>query len=82
VAVLESLLDLASWLLNKDNRKAGVSEGTDIDNSKKKDVKKSGIGIRIIGIVRFLFIVGRKVLNYLLLKIAQSAMVIMELIVL
>jgi hypothetical protein len=62
--------------------KDGVSEGTGIDDNKRKDVKKSGIGIRIIGIVHFLFIVGKKVLSYLLLKIVQSAMAIMELIIL
>jgi hypothetical protein len=59
----------------------GVSEGIDIDNSKKKDAERSGIGIRIIGGVRFLFIVGKKVLSFLLLKITQSAMVIMGLII-
>jgi hypothetical protein len=60
--------------------RAGVSEGTDIDSSKKRDAEKSGIGIRIIGGVYFLFIVGKKVLNCLLLKITQSAMVIIKLI--
>jgi hypothetical protein len=52
------------------SRRAGVNEGTDIDSSKKRDAEKSGISIRIIGGVHFLFIVGKKVLNYLLLKIA------------
>ena len=45
----------------------------DIDNSKKKDVGKSGIGIKIIGGARFLSIAGKKVLNCQLLKIALSA---------
>ena len=49
----------------------------DIDNSKKKDVGKNGIGIKIIGGARFLSIAGKKVLNCQLLKIALSAMVIM-----
>jgi hypothetical protein len=60
------------------NRRVGVSEGTDIDSSKKRDAEKSGIDIRIIGCVHFSSIAGKKVLNYLLLKIALSAMVIME----
>jgi hypothetical protein len=44
----------------------------------ERDAEKSGIGIRIIGGVCFSSIVGKKVLNYLLLKIARSAMVIIE----
>jgi hypothetical protein len=36
---------------------------TDIDNSKKRDVGKSGIGIKIIGGARFSSIAGKKALN-------------------
>jgi hypothetical protein len=43
---------------------------TDIDNSKKRDVEKSGISIKIIGGARFSSIAGKKVLNCQLLKIA------------
>jgi hypothetical protein len=46
------------------SRRVGVSEGTDIDSSKTRDIKKSGIGIRIIGDVRFSSTTGKKVLNY------------------
>ena len=49
---------------------------TDIDNSKKRDVGKNGIDIKIIGGARFSSIAGKKVLNCQLLKIALSAMVI------
>jgi hypothetical protein len=55
----------------------GISVGTDIDNSKKRNVEKSGIDIKIIGGAHFSSIVGKKVLNWQLLKIALSAMVIM-----
>jgi hypothetical protein len=50
---------------------------TDIDNRKKRDVGKNGIGIKIIGGARFSSIAGKKVLNCQLLKIALSVMVIM-----
>jgi hypothetical protein len=50
---------------------------TDIDNSKKRDVEKNDIGIRIIGGVRFSSIAGKKVLNYQPLRIALSVMIIM-----
>jgi hypothetical protein len=53
---------------------------TDIDNGEKRDVGKNGIGIKIIGGAHFSSIAGKKVLNYRLLKIALSAMVIMGLI--
>jgi hypothetical protein len=48
---------------------------TDIDNSKKRHIEKSGIGIKIIGSGRFSSTVGKKALNCQLLKIALSAMV-------
>jgi hypothetical protein len=49
----------------------------DIDNRKKRDVGKNGIGIKIIGGACFSSIAGKKVLNCQLLKIALSVMVIM-----
>jgi len=51
---------------------------TDIDNSKKRDVGKSGISIKIIGGARFSSIAGKKALNCQLLKIALSVMVTIE----
>ena len=77
VVVPKILLDLALRLLIEGSRRVGVSEMTDIDNSKKRDVGKNGIGIKIIGGARFSSIAWKKVLNCQLLKIALSAMVIM-----
>jgi hypothetical protein len=48
---------------------------TDIDNNKKRDIRKSGIDIKIIGGARFSSIAGKKALNCQLLKITLSAMV-------
>ena len=48
---------------------------TDIDNSKKRNVRKSGISINIIGGAHFSSTARKKVLNCQLLKIALSAMV-------
>jgi hypothetical protein len=46
-----------------------------IDDSKKRGVDKSGIGIEIIGIVRSLFITGNGVSNCRPFRIVPSAMV-------
>ena len=51
---------------------------TDIDNSKKRDLEKSGINIKIIGGARFSSTARKKALNCQLLKIALSAMVTIE----
>jgi hypothetical protein len=50
---------------------------TDINDRKKRDVGKSGIGIKIIGSVHFSSIARKKALNCQLLTIALSAMVTM-----
>jgi hypothetical protein len=64
-------------ITNQRQQRVGVSVGTNIENSKKRDTGKSGIGIKIIGGAHFSSIAGKKALNYQLLKIALSAMVIM-----
>ena len=51
---------------------------TNIDNSKKRNIGKSGIGIKIIGGARFSSTAGKKSLNCQLLKNALSAMVTIE----
>jgi len=51
----------------------GASKKTII--GKRKDADKSGIGIGIIGIVRSLSIVGRKISSFLLSETAQNVMV-------
>ena len=65
---------------NKEEGSRGIGVGvkTNIDNSKKKDVGKSGNDIKIIGTARFSSIAGKKVLNCRLLRIALSAMVTIE----
>ena len=45
-----------------------------IDNTKKRGVGKSGIGIKVIGIARSLFNVGNGVSNCRRMKIALSVM--------
>jgi hypothetical protein len=65
------------WLPIEGSRRVGVGIGTDINNSKKKDVGKSGIDINIIGSARFSSIAGKKALDCRLLKISLSAMVTM-----
>jgi hypothetical protein len=57
--------------------RVGVSVGTDINDSKKRDIEKSGIGIKIIRSVHFSSIAGKKALNCQLLIVALSAMVTM-----
>ena len=51
---------------------------TDIDDSRKRGIEKNGIGIRIIGIAHFSFIVGSRVSNCLLLRIVLNVMVTTE----
>ena len=51
---------------------------TDIDDSRKKGVRKNGIGIRIIGIACSLFNAGNGVLSCRRLKVALSVMVTIE----
>jgi hypothetical protein len=51
---------------------------TDIDISRKGVIEKNGIGTKIIGIVLFLFTVGKEASNYQLSGIVLSAMVITE----
>jgi hypothetical protein len=80
VVVPKNLFNLALRLPIEGSWRVGVSIGTDINNSKKRDIGKSGIDIKIIGGACFSSIAGKKVLNCRLLKIALSAMVIMELI--
>jgi hypothetical protein len=46
-----------------------------IDVSKKRGVRKNGIGIKIIGIACSLFTIGNEVSNYQLLKIVSSVTV-------
>ena len=58
--------------------KISISVSKKINVRRKRGVDKSGIDIRIIGIVCFLFIAGNGVLNYELFKIVLSAMVIID----
>jgi hypothetical protein len=58
----------------------GARVRTDIDNSKKKDIGKSGNDIKIIGTTCFSSTTRKMVLNCQLLRIALSAMVTIELI--
>jgi len=48
---------------------------TDIEDSKKRGIKKNGIDIRIIGIARFSFIAENRVSNCRLLRIVLNVMV-------
>jgi hypothetical protein len=64
--------------MKEGSRRVGVGVRTDIDNSKKRDVGKSGIGIKIIGGTHFSSIARKKALNCQLLKIALSVMVTIE----
>ena len=55
--------------------KIGIGASRRTIVGKKKDADKSGIGIRIIRIVRSLSIVGSKILSFLLSETALKAMV-------
>ena len=55
--------------------KIGIDANRRIVVEKKKDADKSGIGIKITGIVRFLSTVGSKTSSYQLLGTALNAMV-------
>jgi len=55
--------------------KIGIGANRRIIVGKKKDIDRSGIGIRIIGTAHSLSIVGNKTSNCLLLETALSAMV-------
>jgi len=58
----------------------GIVANRKIIAGKKKDVDKSGIGIKIIGIARSSSTVGSKKSSYLLLEAALNAMVIIGMI--
>jgi len=60
--------------------KIGIGASRRIIVGKKKDVDRSGIGIRISGTAHFLSIAGNKILNCPLLGIARSAMVMIGMI--
>ena len=60
--------------------KIGIVANKKIVTGKKKDVDKSGIGIKIIGIARSSSTVGSKTSNYQLLETALSAMAIIGII--
>jgi len=60
--------------------KIGIAVSKRIDAEKKKGADKSGIGIKIIGIARSLFVAGNKILNYRLSEIVLNAMVIIGMI--
>jgi len=55
--------------------KIGIGASKKIIVGKKKDADRSGIGIRITGIVLSSFIVGRRISSFLLLEIVLSATV-------
>ena len=47
----------------------GANVRTDIDDNRKRGVRKNGTGIKIIGIARFPFTAGKEASNCQLLKI-------------
>jgi len=60
--------------------KIGIVDNRKIVAGKKKDADKSGIGIKIIGIVHSSSTPGSKTSSYQLLEIARSAMAIIGMI--
>jgi len=60
--------------------KIGIADIRRIDAERKKDADKNGIGIKIIGIARCLFIVGNKILNCQLSETVPNAMVMIGMI--
>jgi len=60
--------------------KIGIGANKKTIIGKRKDADKSGIGIGIIGIVRSLFIVGRKISSSLLSETAHNVMVMIGMI--
>jgi hypothetical protein len=46
--------------MKEGSRRVGVGIRIDIDNNKKRYIRKSGIGIKIIGGARFSSIAGKK----------------------
>jgi len=58
--------------------KIGIGASRNIIIGKKKDADRSGIGTKITGTARSLSIARRRTLNYPLLEIALSAMVMID----
>jgi len=60
--------------------KIGIGANRRIVVEKKRDAEKSGIGIKVTGIVHFLSTIGSKTSSYQLLETALSAMVMIGMI--
>jgi hypothetical protein len=60
--------------------KIGIANSRRIEVERKKDADKNGIGIKITGIARSLFIAGNKILNCQLSETVLNAMVMIGMI--